>query len=549
MSRLTIRQKLLALWAVAIVSLVAVNLFAFQQTARLYADLERFQKNSALLVETIDSARDAQVHFKIQVQEWKDILLRGREQADFDKHLKGFGEQELAVREQLEQARAAASQLGFAEGLGIERVQAAFAKLGAAYRDALSHYDRSAENPAGTVDAMVKGIDREPTTYIDNLVAAVQEQAAKLSAQGAARAQATYAAIKLWMSIITVVSLVVTGLVALLIMRSVTGPVRSLQDTMLGIAASGDLSQRAKVEGGDEIAQMGQAFNQMVGHFQRLIGQVLQSSHQVDQAAGELSGSSAQLAVVSDTQASAVSGSAAAVEELTVAMVSVSDTASEAHSLSQACVGDTLHGQEQVTRLVGEIRSIQRNIGGIAESVDAFLDNTRAITSIAAEVREIADQTNLLALNAAIEAARAGESGRGFAVVADSVRELAAKSGGSAAEIHSITSTLMQQSATLRGAVEAGQQAVQTSVGLAGTVEDAIRQAQASVHKVSGEVDEIASAITQQKAASTEIAQNMEKISSMVEETTSAVHQVSGAARDLRGLSGSLSDAVSGFRI
>lgn len=95
----------------------------------------------------------------------------------------------------------------------------------------------------------------------------------------------------------------------------------------------------------------------------------------------------------------------------------------------------------------------------------------------------IAKQTNLLALNATIEAARAGEAGRGFAVVASEVKNLAAQTGRSTAEI---SSTLAALGTTARALIERGEMSTTAAkaVGagtefLAGTftgMETAIRQ-------------------------------------------------------------------------
>src|SRR6476659_6992452 len=46
----------------------------------------------------VDKGRDSQVELKKQVQEWKDLLIRGRSKGDFEKHLSAFSKQETMVQ-------------------------------------------------------------------------------------------------------------------------------------------------------------------------------------------------------------------------------------------------------------------------------------------------------------------------------------------------------------------------------------------------------------------------------------------------------------------
>ncbi|MBK8523192.1 MAG: methyl-accepting chemotaxis protein [Betaproteobacteria bacterium] len=546
---LQIKQRLFILVTAALAALIGTGLFSFSQASKLNASLTEAIDRHAVTVAAIDSARGAQVSFKTQVQEWKNILLRGKDPEAFKKYLKGFESENQAVKDRLVQLKAAATKLGVADRLKIDSVIATFEKLAPAYLEALKQFDRASADPSGTVDKAVKGIDREPTKAIDDLVTEIQKISKESNEAEAINSAEVFSAVKSGLMAFSIGAVIVLVLLAFYIVGSITRPLAALESTMTHIASNGDLTKHADTAHQDEIGRMASAFNVMMDQLQKIIGEVRGSSDQVAASADQLAGSSAQLAEVSEQQSGAVASSAAAIEELTVAIASVSETARDVHTQAVDSVSRTTEGSEKVSHLAGEIQRLQQNMVDIARTVDEFVKSTQAITGMTQEVRDIADQTNLLALNAAIEAARAGEAGRGFAVVADEVRKLAEKSGKSASEIDSVTRSIMSQSSAVQDAITAGERAIETSMTLATDVEAVLLHSRDSVERSTHGVTEISDSVSEQKVASTDIAQSMERIANMVEENNAAARSVSDATRELKTLSERLILSVSGFRL
>lgn len=63
------------------------------------------------------------------------------------------------------------------------------------------------------------------------------------------------------------------------------------------------------------------------------------------------------------------------------------------------------------------------------------LQEVQSLTTLVADISQVAKQTNILAINAAIEAARAGDAGRGFAVLAAEIRLLSNRTAEAAVNI------------------------------------------------------------------------------------------------------------------
>ena len=135
------------------------------------------------------AAVEARAAFKTQVQEWKNILLRGRSPEDFTIYRERFEREEAAVR----------AELGRLEGLepvvgemGAGALLAEHARLGEAYRAALKDFAPDDPASAPRVDAAVRGIDRGLSDRLDEFARGIERLIAGETRAAADAAAARY---------------------------------------------------------------------------------------------------------------------------------------------------------------------------------------------------------------------------------------------------------------------------------------------------------------------------------------------------------------------
>ena len=312
--------------------------------------------------------------------------------------------------------------------------------------------------------------------------------------------------------------------------------------------AAGDLTVPIVLTPGDQNSMMA-----AISKMQQGLRQIVSSIHE---GAAALNTASDNLVTVSDRvsagvsqQNDATSSIAATLEQVTVSIRHVSDSAGTAHAMAVSAGGMACEGNAIVGKAVEEMQLSADAVNQSALMIDKLGEGSKQITDIVNVIKEIADQTNLLALNAAIEAARAGETGRGFAVVADEVRKLAERTATSTREISLMIGDIQNSTSQAISGIEDGASRVNGSVGKAVEAGQSMDQINAATLQVVAAVDDISMALREQSAASDVIARNLEQVANMNEENTAAVREVVADAQRLQKLAANLKLAVGGFRV
>ena len=333
-----------------------------------------------------------------------------------------------------------------------------------------------------------------------------------------------------------------------LVQRAIITPTKQLVEDFQHIA-HGDFQHPIRQAGQDEIGAIARTTEQLRVDVAKILAEVKDSTHQLNDSAGRLSQVSRQLSSGSHAQSDMAATTAAAMEEMAVSIASVAENAENVNGLAHQSMQLTEDGNVKLAELIGEITSVESSVEDIAQAVNEFVRSTETITQMTRQVRDIADQTNLLALNAAIEAARAGEQGRGFAVVADEVRKLAEKSAQSASQIDQVTASLGTQSGLVERSIQQGQQALITSQDFLEQLAMALAEANQAVTNASEGVQSITHSVQEQKSASHEVARHVESIAQMAEENGGSAETNSSEAGRMEQLSERLKQAVAKFRV
>ncbi|MCR6665072.1 MULTISPECIES: methyl-accepting chemotaxis protein [Methyloversatilis] len=280
-----------------------------------------------------------------------------------------------------------------------------------------------------------------------------------------------------------------------------------------------------------------------------MIGGIQQGSKSLTAAASDIAERMQQIREASGQSSSATSSTAAAIEEMTVSVSQIADSARDSENHSSRSAELAIVGEQRVQSAAGAIEDVSRQVTDASERIGELAERSRQISGIAKTIKEIAEQTNLLALNAAIEAARAGEQGRGFAVVADEVRKLAERTTQATGEIAQTIAAIQTDTDAVVHSMEAVRPQIQKGVALAGEAAAALRSINDGATEALHQIRSVAHATAEQTQASNSIASNVERIAHMVEESDHSVLAAEQTVHQLGALATELDSTIARFRV
>lgn len=573
-----IGTKLYSLIIFVIIFIVGMCTFSWYTVSKFNNSTKERLEESRSYTILVDEARDAQVEFKIQVQEWKNVLLRGNSNDNFDKYYNQFIQSNTNVQEKLLKLKESMKNSSLDTEL-VDSLILNHKELFDKYSIAIKSYDINNSESYKTVDELVSGIDRQTTSDMDSLVENIESkstEAAEMMIKTSERDKNTFTK---YLVILVGLGLVATIVFTIIIMSTYKGIKMFINQfkSLMEQAEKGDLTIKGEIHKKDELGEVTSKFNEFITSIRNLISEtkeatetVALSSNEIMKTTDEISNTSQEVAnTVSDLAESTskqiefAEQSNEKVKVVVEGLKKITTNSIYINKLTNTAIETVNSGASTLKEQIKIMDNTKDSSKKVSEVIWNLSTKSNEIGEVVEFINGITEQINLLSLNAAIEAARAGEAGRGFTVVANEVKKLAELSRESTLKISKLITEIQSDIKKSVEEVSNTNQSIDKQAVALKNTDDSLKKIEISVFEVTQKIKEV-TAETEAINNSTSVveeaigkivalietnASSTEEVAASTEEHTASIEEISASMNVLTDLSNNLEKTIQKFKV
>ena len=309
-----------------------------------------------------------------------------------------------------------------------------------------------------------------------------------------------------------------------------------------------DLTVRVPVTE-DMTGPVADALNLLTDETAKVLRGVIRISEDVAVASDKVKAQSDTVIAVADDERQAVEQTATDLSAAADAMKQIAELAQTCNATAETAMKTTQAALQTVTSTVNGINSTRDTIRETEKRIKRLGERSQEISGVVNLINTIAERTHILALNASMHAASAGEAGRGFAVVADEVQRLAENAREATSQISTLVSNIQIETADTANTMNTAISQVVDGSRLAEQAGDQMKRTQETTADLVAAVQQIASRSQQQANISNELLGRAQQIQESTRQTSQQLHEQTVQTTNLVEYARGLLSSVRVFRL